>query len=270
MTAVVGFDWHELQTRDCARAVSFYAAMFGWTTEDVTSGSPRERHLCRREGAVIGAITISQAPAHVPAFWLPFLSVADLDGVVARAPTRGARGVGEPGAAPGAGGRAGGIDPRGAILGLRDGGDAQPASPAASGSGAFCWDELLTDDAEASAAFYAALTGGSIESVDMGPFGVYRILVSSGRRIAGVMKHPENLHPHWLPYIAVSDVDADTPRAVGVGVGALLPAARHPRRRSRERHRRSDRRRRLSLSRLPLIHIDAASNAASRIGLTVA
>src|SRR4051794_32207607 len=158
MTAGVRFDWHELQTRDCLRAVRFYEAMFGWATEDVTAGGPRERPLCRREGAANGAITISQAPAHVPAFWLPFLSVADLDGVVARARTLGARVLREPAAAPGAGRLAVMVDPRGAICGLRDGAAALNPVPAAS-SGAFCWDELLTDDAEASAAFYAALTG---------------------------------------------------------------------------------------------------------------
>lgn len=217
--AAVRFDWHELQTRDCARAVRFYEAMFGWTTEDASAGSPRERHLCRREDAPIGAITISQAPPQVPAFWLPFLSVSDLDGVVARARTLGARVLREPAAVPGAGRLAVMVDPRGAICGLRDG----AAAPAAPGTGAFCWDELLTDDAEASAAFYAALTGGLIEAIDMGPFGIYRMLVSAGRRIAGVMKHPENLHPHWSPHIAVSDVDAGTARAVELGASLYFP-----------------------------------------------
>ena len=223
MTTAVRFDWHELQTRDCRTAMRFYEAMSGWTTEDASDGSPRERHLCKRRDGAIGAITISQAPAHVPAFWLPFLSVLDIDGVVARARTLAARVLREPAAVPGAGRLAVLVDPRGAIFGLRDGVSAQPAPRAASDAGAFCWDELLTDDAEASAAFYAALTGGSIESFDMGPFGIYRILVSGGRRIAGVMKHPENLHPHWLPYIAVSDVDAATPRAVELGASLYFP-----------------------------------------------
>jgi predicted enzyme related to lactoylglutathione lyase len=214
MTAVVGFDWHELQTRDCARALRFYEAFCGWTTADASAGSPRERHLCSLDGAPIGAITISQAPAHVPAFWLSFLAVADLDAVVARARALGARVLREPAAVTGAGRQAVLVDPRGAIFGLRDG--------AATG-GAFCWNELLTDDAESSAAFYGALTGGSIESLDMGPLGIYRILVSAGRRIAGVMKHPENLPPHWLPYLAVSDVDADSRRAVALGASLYFP-----------------------------------------------
>jgi predicted enzyme related to lactoylglutathione lyase len=224
MTAVGRFDWHELQTRDCARALRFYEAFCGWTTGDVSDGSPRERHLCSRDGTAIAAVTVSQAPPHVPAFWLPFLAVADIDGVVAKARTLGARVLREPAPAPGAGRLAVAIDPRGAIFGLRDAGSAgSMADTSPQGPGAFCWDELLTDDAEAAAAFYAALIGCSIEPVDLGPLGVYRLLVSDGRRVAGIMKHPENLHPHWLPYLGVGAVDAETSRAAELGATIYFP-----------------------------------------------
>ncbi len=220
MTAAIGFDWHELQTRDCARALRFYEAFCGWTSADASAGSPRERHLCALEGAAIGAVTISQAPPHVPAFWLPFLTVAALDDSVARARTLGARVLREPAPMPGAGRLTVAVDPQGALFGLRDAGAAAPAEPV---PGAFCWDELLTDDAEAAAAFYAALAGCSIETVDLGQMGTYRILVRDGRRMAGLMKHPENVHPHWLPYVRVRGVDAETSRAVALGASLYLP-----------------------------------------------
>jgi hypothetical protein len=213
-TEAIRFDWHELQTRDCARALRFYEAFCGWTAADVSAGSPRERHTCSLDGRALGAITISQAPPHVPAFWLPFLAVSDLDDSVARARMLGARLLREPTPMPGAGTSAVAVDPRGAVFGLRA---VAGAASTASAPGAFCWDELLTDDAESSAAFYAALTGCSIETVDLGPMGIYRMLVSAGRRVAGVMKHPENVHPHWLPYLGVRGVDAETSRAVELG-----------------------------------------------------
>ncbi len=218
--AAVRFDWHELQTRDCARALRFYEAFCGWTTADATAGSPRERHLCALDRVALGAITISQAPPHVPAFWLPFLAVADLDDTVARARTLGARLLREPAPAPGAGQLAVAIDPQGALFGMRAAGTTAPPD---AWPGAFCWDELLTDDAESAAAFYAALTGCSIEAVDLGPMGTYRMLVSDGRRLAGVMKHPEKVHPHWLPYVAVSGVDVQTSRAVELGASLYFP-----------------------------------------------
>ena len=208
MTAAAQFDWHELQTRDCARAARFYEAFYGWTTSDASAGSARERRLCARDGVAIGAITVSQAPPHVPAFWLPFLAVADLDDRVAHARTLGARVLREPAAMPGVGRSAVARDPRGAVFGMRDAGGEGPAEPAPE---AFGWDELLTDDAESSAAFYAALAGCSIETIDLGPMGAYRMLIRDGRRLAGVMKHPENAHPHWLPYLRVRDVDAEYP-----------------------------------------------------------
>lgn len=214
MTAAVRFDWHELQTRDCARALRFYQAFCGWTAVDVTNGGPRPRHLCALDGRALGAVTASQAPPHVPAFWLPFLSVAELDATVAKARTLGARVLREPAPAPGAGRLAVAVDPQGAVFGLREG-----AAPALIDAppGAFCWDELLTNDPASAAAFYAALAGCSVQTVDLGPFGAYRILAGQGGRIAGVMKHPENLHPHWLPYLAARGVDAETSRAVQLG-----------------------------------------------------
>ncbi len=214
MTAV-GFEWHELQTRDCARALRFYQAFCGWTTADASGGNPRERHLCSLDGVAIGAITTSQAPAHVPAFWLPFLAVAALDDTIARARTLNARLLREPAGMPGAGSSAVMIDPRGAVFGLRQAGTT--AASTGSTPGAFCWDELLTDDAESSAAFYASLTGCSVDAVDLGPLGPYRVLVSDGRPLAGVMKHPENLRPHWLPYLAVRGVEPETARALALG-----------------------------------------------------
>lgn len=213
MTAV-RFDWHELQTRDCARALHFYEAFCGWTTTDASTSNPRERHMCSLNGLAIGAVTTSQAPPHVPAFWLPFLAVADLDDTVARARTLGARVLRQPARLLGAGRSAVVVDPRGAVVGLRDAG---AVASTESVPGTFCWDELLTDEAESSAAFYAALTGCSIDALDLGPMGTYRVLVSNGRRIAGVMKHPENVHPHWLPYLGVRGVESETSRAVGLG-----------------------------------------------------
>jgi len=224
MTVAVRFDWHELQTRDCERALRFYQAFCGWTTADATAGSSRERHLCSLDGVALGAVTVSQAPGHVPAFWLPYLAVADLDESLAQARASGARVLRGPGSAAGGGRSAALIDPRGALFGLREGAAALALPrPRAPDRGVFCWDELLTDDAESSAAFYATLTGGSIETLDLGPMGVYRMLVIDGQRIAGMMKHPENVPPHWLPYIAVDDVDAQTRRAVELGASLYFP-----------------------------------------------
>ena len=89
--------------------------------------------------------------------------------------------------------------------------------------GAFTWNELLTDDAESSATFYAKLLGCEIESIDLRGGGVYRMLRRGGARVAGVMTHPEKVHPHWLPYVTVRDVGAATRRAVELGGSIYIP-----------------------------------------------
>jgi hypothetical protein len=38
------------------------------------------------------------------------------------------------------------------------------------------------------------------------------------------MKHPENVYPHWIPYLAVDDVDGATRRAVELGASLYFPA----------------------------------------------
>jgi predicted enzyme related to lactoylglutathione lyase len=202
------FTWHELATRDPGRALAFYAQLFGWETA--------EDGVCAQAGQRFASVTTSTAPPQVPAFWLPFIAVAvavavaadDVAAKVEQACALGARLVRPPATL---------ADPRGALVGLRAAEPSGAATLEAPRAGQFCWDELLTDDPESAAAFYAALLGYAIEPVDMGPLGVYRLLKRGDLPVAGVMKHPEGLHPHWIPYLAVDDVDAETRRAADLG-----------------------------------------------------
>jgi predicted enzyme related to lactoylglutathione lyase len=194
------FTWHELATRDPARALGFYAQLFGWETA--------EDGACALDGQRFASVATSTAPPHVPAFWLPYIAVDDVAAKVEQARALGARVVRAPAVI---------ADPRGALVGLRAAEPSGAAAPDPSRAGQFCWDELLTDEPEAAAAFYATLFGYSIEPVDVGPVGVYRILKCGDLPVAGVMRHPEGLHPHWIPYLAADDVDAETRRAADLG-----------------------------------------------------
>lgn len=189
------FTHHALQTRDPTRAHAFYRDLLGWTIDD--------DGLCTWNGREVATITLSKAPQQVPSFWLPFLGVKDVDAATAQAQALGAQVRRHD-----AGREAVIVDPRGAVVGLRAGGEA---------AGAFAWDELLTDDPDAAAGFYAALGGLAIDTLDLGRAGVYRVLRSGARRVLGVMKHPANLHPHWQPYLLVDDVDAITALALKLG-----------------------------------------------------
>ena len=76
--------------------------------------------------------------------------------------------------------------------------------------------------------FYAALCACEVEEIAIGARGVYRVLRRGEERIAGIMKHPEDVHPHWLPYVKVRDVDAATRRAVEHGAKIYVPAVDVP------------------------------------------
>lgn len=212
MPSSVRFAWHELRAREPAKAMAFYPALLGWAI-DASSG------ICTLDGGALAVVTTSKAPPHVPSHWLPMMATEDPDAAVGRARSLGARILGEPMDRPSPGRVAVIADPQGAVFGVCG----RLASPIIPAEGGFAWDELLTRDAAAAAGFYAELFGLAIDELDLGPMGTYRILRAEDAPVAGVMTHPEAVHPHWLPYLAVADVDAATRRAVALGGSVYLP-----------------------------------------------
>lgn len=80
------FAWNELNTRDLARSLEFYYAVFGWVSEihEMGTGSYTEIKLAGR--SVAGAIDMSgRVPDEVPPHWLVYFMVSDCDTTVARA-----------------------------------------------------------------------------------------------------------------------------------------------------------------------------------------
>ena len=200
------FTHHALQTHDPARAHAFYRDLLGWTID--------HNGCCTSDGREVAAIARSKAPPHVPSYWLPFLGVDDVDASTAQA-----RALGAQVRRHDAGREAVIVDPQGATVGLRTGGEAAKA---------FAWDELLAADPAAAASFYAALGALAVETIDLGATGEYRILRHGAGRVAGVMKHPANLHPHWQPYLLVDDVDAITARALELGATPYFAPSDQP------------------------------------------
>jgi predicted enzyme related to lactoylglutathione lyase len=82
-------------------------------------------------------------------------------------------------------------------------------SPAAAQAGEFVWHDLVTVDAEASRAFYAALFGWTFEAaqgVDPG----YTIIRHEGQWIGGIVEPRDKSQAdvaQWLAYVVVADVD---------------------------------------------------------------
>src|SRR5579884_2424850 len=85
--------------------------------------------------------------------------------------------------------------------------------------GRFVWHELHTGDRSRAAKFYAAAFGYSVQEMDMGPMGIYRMLKRGDRQTAGIMKNVPGgpQQPHWLEYVAVPGVDGATQNAKELG-----------------------------------------------------
>ncbi len=70
--------WNELQARDPDAANAFYTAFCHWRVNQ--SGDYTEWHLGEH---AVGGMMMSQAPARVPSYWLPYFAVTDCEATAA-------------------------------------------------------------------------------------------------------------------------------------------------------------------------------------------
>jgi uncharacterized protein len=86
-------------------------------------------------------------------------------------------------------------------------------------NGAFSWNELMTPDPQAAAAFYGALFGWQVETMDMGT-GPYRVLKVGDTAVGGIMSMPPGAPgtaPMWGCYVTVASADATAEKCRALG-----------------------------------------------------
>ena len=92
--------------------------------------------------------------------------------------------------------------------------------------GAFSWAELMTADPARAAEFYGSLFGWTVENMDMGPQGTYRVVKAAGSSVGGIMALPKDspgMPPHWGSYVTVDKVDDTVARCGELGGKVLMP-----------------------------------------------
>jgi len=84
--------WNELNTRDTAKATSFYRHVFEWDAESSEMGPTMTYTEWKNNGATVGGMMDMppMVPAEVPAHWLVYFAVSDTDATVAAAEKGGA------------------------------------------------------------------------------------------------------------------------------------------------------------------------------------
>lgn len=223
------FTWHELMTTDAVAATKFYTGLFGWTVDEMPAG-PMGTYRIWKQGDV-GVGGAMQAPKGVPSHWLPYVGVDNADASAKAVTANGGTVIVPPTTVPDMLRFFVASDPGGAVIGLM-----QPMGPSANQApydgptrpATFVWDELHSRDLEGAKKFYGAIFGWTGKDGD-GEM-KYWHWTHAGKDIGGMMAAMggPNVPPHWLAYIAVSDVDAMTKKVETLGGKVVMPAMDMP------------------------------------------
>lgn len=223
------FIWHELVTTDAVVATKFYTGLFGWAVREnpmPTGGT--YRMFSQSEIMVGGAMA---APPGLPSFWLVYIGVENVDASAKKIEQLGGKIMVPPTTVPDMVRFACAMDPQGAAFGIFQGigaGSDQPPYDGPARPGTFCWDEFHTKDMEGAKKFYGSLFGWTGKG-DEGAADYWHWM-NAGKEIGGMTSQMggPNVPPHWLAYIAVSDVDGVTKKVETLGGKVMMPAMEIP------------------------------------------
>ena len=220
------FVWYEHLTRDPKAAIAFYGAVDGWKTQPFAEGGDSDYVMwVGSQGPLGGVMGLPQQVVEmgVPPHWMGNVMVDDVDAACALTKRLGGKVHKEPADIPTVGRFAVIADPQGAAIAIFE-----PIGTMAlhdpSKEGEFCWNELLTSDSAAAFKFYAEVFGWkSLQEMDMGAMGVYRVFGFGEKQVGGMMTAPKGMQmpPSWLYYTSTPDLEAAMKRATDKGAKVM-------------------------------------------------
>ncbi len=221
------FVWHDLMSTDPAASEAFYKALFGWNVNGVPMEGIGTYNMIRAGESDIGGI-IPLDQEGVPSHWIGYIQVDDVDATSEKAASSGGQTCVPPTDIPNVGRFSVVTDPSGAVFSPFQ--SAQGPIPDAEPTvGAFCWDELLTNDPEACASFYTNLLPWRQETMEMAdaqgnPTAYHMFKRPNDAGGAGMLQMPGEAEApsHWLPYVMVEDADATAARAKELGAQCFV------------------------------------------------
>jgi uncharacterized protein len=216
------FVWYDLMTPDVEASLDFYSKLFGWGSHVVDMGPMGQYTMIRNGGSEIGGIAPLGPGEGDKAYWLSYVSVADVDQAASQAEGKGGAVLVPPTDIPETGRFAIVKDPAGARIAPFRGQNPPPGPQGPPPAGSFCWNELTTSDAGKAKDFYSTVFGWSAADMDLGEMGPYTLFKRGDQDAAG-MSQSADQPPSWLPYVAVADVDASAARAGELGGATYVP-----------------------------------------------
>jgi predicted enzyme related to lactoylglutathione lyase len=225
------FVWYELITPDPGAAQKFYSSVTGWGTQPfdndytmwTSAGSPfaglyRLGPEMRQQG--------------IPPHWMAYVESGDVDATARLATSLGGKVLSGPNDIPNVGRYAVLQDPQGASFGIyktngqSQGWDGTPVP------GRMSWHELMTTDYSKAYDFYRKLFGwDKTGDMDMGGGNMYFMFGKGQQPYGGIFnRHGDmaGMHPFWLSYIYVSDVQKAFDKAVRAGAMVQRPPMEIP------------------------------------------
>jgi len=209
------FIWYELMTTDQPAAEAFYRAVVGWEMADAGQAGMRYTILSAGKRGVGGlmALPAEMREAGAKPGWTGYIAVDDTDAAARRIAAAGGSIHRAPDDIPNVGRFAVVADPGGAVFmlltPLPQGQEPPPIEP--NTPGFIGWHELYAGNGqEAAFAFYSSQFGWTtIETLDMGAMGKYRIFGADGVPFGGMMdKPPQAPTAGWGFYVNVDGIDA--------------------------------------------------------------
>jgi uncharacterized protein len=217
--------WADLGTTDVAGAKKFYRSIFGWEATDLPMGEGGLKYsMLRVKGKDVCAVypmASEQRKAKVPPFWLPYISVANVDRTIKKATAaRGILCLG-PTDVMKAGRMAILQDPTGAGVAIwqarNHSGSKLKAAP-----GAVCWHDLNTPDRAAAGKFYCKVFGWKLETKDFSgkPYHLFKL---GGEGVCGMWPKPlPKYPPAWFTYWIVESCAKAAAKARRLGGKVIL------------------------------------------------
>jgi predicted enzyme related to lactoylglutathione lyase len=216
--------WHDLLTNTPEESMTFYSELFGWEFERPTMISSGAYYLIRHDGRLIGGmVDANRLDRGEISQWVTVVSVEDIDAAVARLERAGGEVLTPPTDVGSRGTLAVVTGSDGALFAMVQtlDGDPDEVEPETNG---WLWNELWTDNVDASTNFYSSVFGLMADDRRVGDAD-YRLLQAGDAPRAGILAHPfEDAHPVWVNYIRVDDPAAITARVENLGGRILVEA----------------------------------------------
>ena len=211
------FSWADNSSTDSAAAGQFYMDLFGWGKIDIPISEGMTYTMFQHQGQHVAALSDATPAAlaqNIPSHWSCYVAVDDVDALLPLVTANGGQIVYGPMDVFDSGRMAFLLDPEGAALGLW-----QARNHIGAGIvntvGAMCWNELLTRDAEAAKAFYAAVFGWEFHDHEH-----YIDIRNQGRGNGGIMQMDDSFGDTpvcWMPYFNIGDIKAGIARVNELG-----------------------------------------------------